>query len=159
MDSKSTESSSKTAEEEQRIDYSALNQPEPMGGSQRPTSFPGSLPPQPKTTTPMSPPSADLEPPHRPIVPFLLMIFLALIVVAAFLVFFSWKGWIKIGQNFWQKTPAPTASPTLTISPSVSTENSPEIIANINDQARKSDLENIQMALKRYFVDKGKYPE
>lgn len=137
-------------EEEQRIDYSILNQPEPMGGSGGSTERPKSLPQ--KSSTP-----SHLEPPHRPIVPLLLMVFLALIVVAAVLVFFSWKGWIKIGQNFWQKTtPAPTASPTVTTSPSI--ENSPEIIANVNDQARKSDLENIQQALKRYFVDKGSFP-
>ena len=154
--------------EETKIDYSALNPPEPMGGQSKPVSTgavkspsvpPASPPPSGPLSPPPTPPPTNFEPPHRPIVPFLLMIFLSLIVVMAILVFFSWKGWIKIGQNFWHKsTPTPTASPTSSISLTPSNAASPEIIANVNDQIRKKDLENLQDALKLYFVEKGNYP-
>lgn len=147
-----------------QIDYSTLNQPEPMGsrptGPRPPTGQATRSTPSMSAPTSMPAPSAPTASkgdftPSRPIVPFLLMFFLAIILVAAVLVFFSWKGWIKVGQNFWHKSsPSPTGTPTVSPSP----EASPKTVTNVNDQIRKSDLENIQQALKRYWVDKGKYP-
>lgn len=149
---------------EPKIDYSSLNQPEPMGS--RSTGPRPQVGQASRSTPAVSAPTSRPAPsaptasgpdftPSRPIVPFLLMFFLAIILVAAVLVFFSWKGWIKVGQNFWHKSsPSPTGTPTVSPSP----EASPETVTNVNDQIRKSDLENIQQALKRYLVDKGKYP-
>lgn len=154
-------------DEKNKIDYSVLNQPEPMGGGQVITSkssyasrqIPASA--LPANQQPKSPEIVE-EKPYKPYIPILLMVFLALILVGGVLLFFSWKGWIKIGfLGGGKASPAASVSSEIsspTPSPSESVKSSPEPATNINDQTRKSDLEKIQEALKKYFVAKGEYP-
>ena len=170
---------------ETQIDYTALTPPEPMGGNmQNPNlrsmtktnpsppppisepppnqvSPPVSPPPTPSSPPPPGPITETMEPAGRPIGSILLMFFIALLLVAGVLAFFSWKGWIKLGglQKYWGGKTTPSPSPTLSLSSSPTSSPTSEVVTNVNDQIRKADLANIKDALEKYFVANDKFPE
>lgn len=155
---------------ETRIDYSALNQPEPMRSTSAFNAKNANHAHQNRKPTVSAQGTPNFKNP-KPIVPLLLMVFLALAIVVAIFLFFSWKGWLKIAfldKLLGKTSPSPTiVSPALTpsqssqieTSPSLSPARSPEVTTNINDQTRKTDLETIQKALVNYFANNGSYPK
>jgi hypothetical protein len=167
---------------ETRIDYSALNQPEPMRSTSTYNAKNAKNAKNASQANHANPAHANRKPtvsaqgtPNfknpKPIIPLLLMVFLALVIVAAMIVFFSWKGWLKIAfldKLLGKTSPSPTIvspglspsqSPQIETSPSLSPARSPEVTTNINDQTRKTDLETIQKALVNYFANNDSYPK
>ena len=160
--------------EDRQLDYSQLNQPEPMGGrssysrqgpSARPVA-PSSVPP-PAGVPPAMPsqppgPLPEEPGPRSPWATIMLMFILVVILILGVLVFISWKGWISLGgiEKLWgggKTSPSPTISVSPTASPTF--ETSPQITTNINDQTRKSDLSSIKTSLELYYADNNQFPE
>ena len=145
-------------------DFSGLKPPEsmtsgPLRGTpgQSPLKFPSS----PQSQTPRAVPSPpgpssmqDVRPRSSLSIGILISI-LIVILIAAILVYVSWKGWISLGgiEKLWgggKATPIPNVS--LTVEPATP---SPESF----DAQRKRDLATLQSALIKYFADNSKYPE
>jgi len=78
-----------------------------------------------------------------------LIIGLIVILFLGVVVFASWQGWINLGsiQKLWKKT-----ATTTTTTPVVTDT------ANANDKLRKSDLEDLKVALKKYYQANQTYP-
>lgn len=160
----------KMPEEGKRIDYSQLSSPEPMGRSSAPPPPPAiGLPPRSPSPSPSPSRPSNGPAPHSSLGSILLMIFLAIVLVAGVLVFFSWKGWISLGgiEKLWgggKTTPTPTVSVSVAPSPTVSAvvssspASSPQVNANVNDQTRKADLTKIKEALVKYFAQNNQFP-
>jgi len=145
-------------------DFSGLKPPESMtSGPSRgtPGQSPLKFPSGPKSQAPQAVPSppatfpAQDAKPHSSLSIGILISVLIVILIAAVLVFISWKGWISLGgiEKLWgggQATPTPDVS--VTIEPTTPT---PESF----DAQRKRDLATLQSALIKYFADNSKYPE
>jgi len=155
--------------EDKRLDYSQLNEPEPIGGRSAygQQSRPAPMPPNPTGVPPATPnqPSGPLPEeggPRSPWATIMLMFILLVILILGVLIFISWKGWISLGgiEKLWgggKTSPSPTISASPIASPSP--ETSPQITTNINDQTRKSDLSSIKTSLELYYADNNKFPE
>jgi len=145
-------------------DFSGLKPPESMtSGIPRPT--PGQSPlkfpsantnPQVPGAVPGAPvgPGQDIKP-RSSFSTFILIGILLVILIAAILVFISWKGWVSLGgiEKLWgggKATPTPGVSIILE-----TTTPTPESF----DAQRKRDLATLQSTLKKYFADNSKYPE
>ncbi|MFA6493115.1 MAG: hypothetical protein WCV58_03195 [Patescibacteria group bacterium] len=143
-----------------------ITPPEPMG--QKPGEQTGNVAPSPVQSIPSSTPPPNLKPlpgPKKPILPFVIIIFLVVVLITGALFFAAWKGWITLGGLFKGSTPEVTVSPKVSpaissILPSTSPEesSSPTTTTNVNDETRKADLLKIKNALKEYYDSQNSYP-